>query len=425
MSEAATLTIQRNRANGRTVCAKLAGEPSLARVELFTQNAYFAFQVIQVFLITTLTSAASKVGYLIFQHPETVTSLLAENLPTASNFYISYFIVQGLGIAASILSQAVGFVVFTLVYKFLSGTPRAMYNKWANLSAISWGSVLPVYTNIAVISKFCASRLCLMPSILTVVGITYAGIAPLMLGFATIGISLFYLAWRYNIFFVTDTEIDTRGLIYPRALKQLFAGIYIAELSMIGLLAASVAVGPLVLMIIFLIFTALLHITINRAIDPLLYNLPRTLFEEEAARSRHGSVESGEKDVLHAEHVNNGASAANGNGKKLGLFAKFFKPWQYCDYETLRKFVPHDAVDTNNLYTEEVENSAYYPPSVTSGTPLLWIPEDSMGISKQEIRDTEKVIPITDEGCTLTDKNKIDWDTETVRPPVWEEKIYY
>ncbi|KAI3332718.1 hypothetical protein F4824DRAFT_474832 [Ustulina deusta] len=389
------------------LCAKLAGEPSLSRVELFTQNAYFAFQVVQVFLISTLTSAASAVGYQIFQHPEQVTSLLAENLPKASNFYISYFIVQGLGIASSLLSQVVGFVIFTLIYKFFSGTPRALYTKWANLSAISWGSVLPVYTNIAVIS------------------ITYAGIAPLMLGFATIGMSIFYLAWRYNIFFVTDTQVDTRGLIYPRALKQLFAGIYIAELSMIGIFATSVAIGPLVLMIIFLIFTALLHITINSAIDPLLYNLPRTLAEEEAARDRIGAVENGEKDVSVAENVTNGSSPNVADGKKLGRFAKFFKPWQYCDYETMRKLVPNDDVGVYSVYTDEVERDAYYPPSVTSGTPLLWIPEDPLGISKEEVRETSKVIPITDEGCTLTDKNKLEWDTETVRPPVWEETIYY
>ncbi|KAH8163999.1 hypothetical protein CIB48_g4226 [Xylaria polymorpha] len=386
------------------LCAKLSGEPSLSRVELFTQNAYFAFQVIQGFLITTLTSAASAVGLQIFQHPELATSLLAENLPKASNFYISYFIVQGLGIASSVLSQAVGFVIFTILYKFLSGTPRAMYTKWASLSAISWGSVLPVYTNIAVIS------------------ITYAGIAPLMLGFATIGISFFYLAWRYNIFFVTDTQIDTRGLIYPRALKQLFAGVYIAELSMIGLFATSVAIGPLVLMIIFLIFSILLNLTINNAIDPLLYNLPRTLAEEEAARSRRESAENGEKD---AENVSNGTSSNTASKKKLGLFAKFFKPWEYCDYETMRKLVPHDGIDVYNAYADEVERDAYYPPSVTSATPLLWIPEDPLGISKQEVHDTGKVIPITDEGCKLTDKNKLEWDTETVRPPVWEEKIYY
>lgn len=365
-------------------------------------------------------------AYTIFQHPEQATSLLSENLPKASNFYISYFIVQGLGIGASLLSQVVGFIIFNLIYKHLSGTPRALYTKWAELSAISWGSVMPVYTNIAVISESSSWLSQALLRINPYLGIVYAGIAPLMLGFATIGISIFYLAWRYNIFFVTDTKVDTRGLIYPRALKQLFAGIYIAELSMVGLLATSVAIGPLVLMVIFLIFTVLLHISINSAIDPLLYNLPRTLAEEEMGRSKDsGSVEIGEKDVHDGESATNGSSPATGKGKKLGLFAKFFKPWEYCDYEAMRKLVPTEGIDAYSVYADEVERDAYYPPSVTSGTPLLWIPEDPLGISKQEVLETSKVIPITDEGSTLTDKNKIEWDTETVRPPVWEEKIHY
>ncbi|KAI1386334.1 DUF221-domain-containing protein [Hypoxylon trugodes] len=399
------------------LCAKLSGEPSLSRVELFTQNAYFAFQLIQVFLVSTVTSSAASVGQQIAQNPGSVTSILAENLPKASNFYISYFIVQGLGVASSVLSQVVGFVIFTIMYKFLSGTPRALYTKWANLSAISWGSVLPVYTNIAVIS------------------ITYGAIAPLVLGFATVGLAIFYMAWRYNIFFVTDTNIDTRGLIYPRALKQLFSGVYIAELCMIGIFATSVAIGPLVLMIAFLIFTILFHITINSAIDPLLYNLPRTLgtgaesksMHVESSSTRNGSGSTAHNDhqdgIQDAEKVTSADTAVN--KKKPGFFSKFLKPWEYCDYETMRKLVPHDAIDTQNLYTDEVERNAYFPPSVSSGTPLLWIPEDQMGISKQEVRDTGKVIPITDEGCTLSDKNKLEWDTEAVRPPVWEEKVYY
>ncbi|KAI1142278.1 DUF221-domain-containing protein [Hypoxylon sp. FL0543] len=395
------------------LCAKLSGEPSLSRVELFTQNAYFAFQLIQVFLVSTVTSSASAVVTQIMNDPQSATTILSENLPKASNFYISYFIVQGLGVASGVLSQVVGFVIFTIMYKFLAGTPRALYKKWANLSAISWGSVLPVYTNIAVIS------------------ITYAAIAPLVLGFATIGLSLFYLAWRYNVFFVTDSTIDTRGLIYPRALKQLFSGVYISELCMIGLFATSVAIGPLVLMIAFLIFTILFHLTINSAIDPLLYNLPRTLGVEaeskemrvDSSRTRNGYQDGIQDGIPEAKKVSSDDTAVA--GKKPGFLSKFLKPWKYCDYEAMRKLVPHDAVDTNNLYTDEIERNAYFPPSVSSGTPLLWIPEDPLGISKQEIQETPPVISITDEGCTLSDKNKLEWDTESVRPPVWEEKIYY
>src|SRR3954454_11784248 len=105
-----------------------------------------------------------------------------------------------------------------------------------------------------------------------------------MLAWATIAMALFYLAWRYNVFFVTDTSIDTRGLIYPRAIKQLFTGLYLAEVCMIGLFGASVAPGPLVLMVVFLIFTVLFHISLNSALDPLLYNLPMTLLAEEETR---------------------------------------------------------------------------------------------------------------------------------------------
>ena len=141
--------------NTATVCAKLSGEPSDSRVELFTQNAYFAFQVIQVFLVTTVASSATAVAKQIVDSPTSVTSILASNLPKASNFYISYFIVQGLTIATSVLTQVVGFFIFSLLYKFLANTPRALYTKWTSLSAISWGSTLPVYTNIVVVGTYC------------------------------------------------------------------------------------------------------------------------------------------------------------------------------------------------------------------------------------------------------------------------------
>lgn len=285
------------------LCAKLAGEPSYSRVELFTQNAYFVFQVVQVFLVTTFSSAATAVVSQIVDNPSSATSILAENLPKASNFYISYFLVQGLSVASSVVSQAVGFVIFTLMYKFLTGTPRGLYTKWAKLSAISWGSTMPVY------------------SCITVIAITYAPIAPLCLGFSTIGMCLFYFAWRYNVLFVTDTGIDTRGLIYPRAIKQLFTGIYLCELCMIGLFGASVATGPLILMIVFTIFTVLFHLSLNNALNPLLYNLPQSLMAEE--ESRLASLEASYSNEKGARATTNGDASQE---------VMFLSPFYFCDH---------------------------------------------------------------------------------------------
>ena len=74
--------------------------------------------------------------------------------------------------------------------------------------------------------------------------------------------------------FVYNADIDTKGAVYPRALQQVFVGLYIAEACLIGLFALASggstmapsnglegpdvqvysrgALGPLILMIIML-----------------------------------------------------------------------------------------------------------------------------------------------------------------------------
>lgn len=92
----------------------------------------------------------------------------------------------------------------------------------------------------------------------------------------------------------------------------------------------------------------------------------------------------------------------------------------------MRKLVPRDdGMDFDRLYTEQVEAKAYLPPSVTNEAPTLWIPRDAAGVSKQEIALMSKVIPVTDEGAHMDNKNTIVWDTEGARPPIWDENIYY
>ena len=126
--------------------AKLAGKPTVASVELRVQNTYFLFQVIQVFLVTTLTSSASSAVTSIIHDPSSATSLLGQDLPTASNFYISYFILQGLAISSGAVLQLVGVILYKVLGKFLDSTPRKMYKRFSTLSGLGWGTVFPVYT---------------------------------------------------------------------------------------------------------------------------------------------------------------------------------------------------------------------------------------------------------------------------------------
>lgn len=413
------------------LCGRLSGLTTLSEIELFTQNSYFVFQIVQVFLIRTLTDAASSAIPQIATDPSQVFNILSSALPTTANFYISYFILQGLGLASGVLTQVVGMFVFRLLYKYLTGTPRSMYTKWTTLSAILWGSLLPVYSSIIVIS------------------ITYSVIAPLMLFWSSLGMGLIYLAYRYNLLYVSDTAVDTRGLIYPRALKQLFTGIYLGEICMVGLFAVSKAVGPAVLMALFLVFTILFQITISSIFNPLLYGISRSLAAEELAY-REGTAGTQAIDEKHAGasngtngHEANEAGVSNGasnghetNGKTATTaassdkikftdrVARYFKPWQYADYHHLRQLVPDDAGVEFNYNATNVAQ-AYWPPSVTKPTPTLWLPEDKAGVSKEEIAHTSRVINITDEGATLNEKNKVEWDEEGSRPPIYTEKVMF
>ena len=242
--------------------------------------------------------------------------------------------------------------------------------------------------------------------------------------------------------YVYGAKFDTKGLMYPRALQQLFVGLYIAEICIIGLFAIGMgssptaAVGPLIMMILFTIFTALYHISLNSALDPLLKFLPKTLETEERrllAMEEHDIEASEAVDGKQEMHPTNGDEkngASHGTKmvpaphKKPNLITKFFRPDVYTDYYTLRRLVPRDFAKV--ALDEKTANETYHHPSVVSQPPVLWIPRDDAGVSRQEVHETSKVIPISDAGAELDDKNKIVWSRDDLgKTPVYQDKIYY
>ncbi|KAF2459070.1 hypothetical protein BDY21DRAFT_283308 [Lineolata rhizophorae] len=395
--------------------ARLSGDPSLSAVELTVQHYYFGFQVVQVFLVATLGSAASSAVGTVLDDPSSAANLLSSSIPKASNFYLAYFILQGLGVVSGLLVGLVGLILFKVLGWLLDSTPRKMYQRWTRLSGMGWGTVYPVFTNLFVIA------------------ICYSCIAPLVLAFAAIGLYFFYFAYRYNLLFVYDAHIDTKGLAYPRALQHLFIGLYLAEICLIGLFALQLsdkaALGPFILMIILLIFTALYQVSLNVALTPLLKYLPRSLeAEERGLLEMESGVNASEGDASFDEATKTGEASAGGTRslppphKKPGVIKKFLRPDVYNDYPTMRRMVPRELFKIT--YEPAVEANAYFHPSIRSKVPLLWIPRDPAGVSRQEVRDTSKVCPITDEGATIDEKGKIHWNPDE-RAPIYEDKVYF
>lgn len=66
-------------------------------------------------------------------------------------------------------------------------------------------------------------------------GIIFNTIAPLILVFGATAFVLFSYVFRYHVLFVITPYLETDGLLYLVVLQQLFVGVYVMELYMVGL----------------------------------------------------------------------------------------------------------------------------------------------------------------------------------------------
>lgn len=92
-------------------------------------------------------------GTKIAQNPKIIPELLAENLPKASNFYLTYFILQGTASAAQNVLNYSDLFEFIGYDWLFAPTPRAKYDLYMWMKGISWCSVFPKFANFAVIGR--------------------------------------------------------------------------------------------------------------------------------------------------------------------------------------------------------------------------------------------------------------------------------
>lgn len=348
-------------------CAKTSGIPTKAGIEYAVSNTYFTFLVVQAFLVVTVASSATAAVTQIINQPSSATTILAAKLPTASNFYISYILLQGLAVSAGALAQIVGLILFKVLGKLLDSTPRKKWHRWAHLSSVSFGTLFPAFTFISMIV------------------LTYSLIAPLILIFSAFTFCAFYLAYKYNFLYVYALQTSTMGLLYPRALQQTMVGLYFMEVCMIGLVAVGKSYGSIVLMVIALIATILFHMKLNDAFNPLIdavsiINASHEIEQEES-----------HIELKHLDHA--------------GRESPFSDP-----------ISPAAKNSRTNSDTAAARGlPSYTHSSLTAEPPTLWITTDSLGIAADEINRTraETRMRVQDTGAWVDESGNVIWDGET------------
>ncbi|KAG5361440.1 hypothetical protein CJU90_2823 [Yarrowia sp. C11] len=247
-----------------TLLAYLKGISTGIRVQLDVQKYYYAFQYIQLFLVITVSSGLTTTVQQIVDTPTSTPTILANNLPKAANFFMSYLILQGM-----ITSMNNMLRVDELIFHFLAGmlpatTAHRKFSRLSSISEVIWGNTFPTYTNLATI------------------GIIYSIISPIILIFCLISFTLTYMAFKYRIIFCNVNRVNSYGLFFPTAIFQLFTGIYTLQLCLIGLFflvkdekqTKFVCTKHAIIMIVVLAFTILYQLHLSSKLKAVIEYLP-------------------------------------------------------------------------------------------------------------------------------------------------------
>ena len=415
--------------------ASVQGAQTGSEKQRSVQNYYFAFLFVQVFLVVSISGGALAA----LTNVTDITSIpntLATQLPKAANYFFSYMILQALSTSSGTLLQIATLIMWYLLPKLFDNTARQKWKRNTTLPTVTWGKFFPVYTNFACIA------------------IIYSVVSPIIIIFAIITFTLLWIAHRYNMLYVTRFQLDTGGLLYPRAINQTFTGLYVMQLCMFGLFLLvrdendnASCIPQAIIMIIALVFTVLYQFLLNMSFGPLLNYLPIT-FEDEAvlrdeaferAQARRlGLDETEEDDETAAISQHDGAiemSKINSGGK----FAKFnpvniahgagtwaAKSGRQIRAKTMGNSTGNDGAQEHvsphphrrkrhrdieaqmkiadalyGGYNDEIEDltpderdvlvrHAFQHYALRARRPTVWIPRDDIGVSDDEVKRTRE-----------------------------------
>ncbi|KAF1967647.1 DUF221-domain-containing protein [Bimuria novae-zelandiae CBS 107.79] len=212
------------------------GISSKSIISLRVQDFYFCFLFLQTTLVVSLSAGLTSIANEVASG-QSLAATLAKNLPKASNYFLSYVLLQALSTSANSLLRIDRLVARLFLAPIFDKTvtQKLVRQKGAD---IEWGVFLPVYTNLACIER------------------------------------------------------DSGGLFYPKALKHLVAGLYLMECSLTALFfltrnsrGEAACIAQACLMAITIPLTAVYHHLVRKAFNPLLIFSPTSIGDTLTSRS--------------------------------------------------------------------------------------------------------------------------------------------
>eukprot|EP00177_Eucheuma_denticulatum_P000975 GFKZ01001764.1.p1 GENE.GFKZ01001764.1~~GFKZ01001764.1.p1 ORF type:complete len:800 (-),score=119.57 GFKZ01001764.1:2043-4442(-) len=294
------------------IFVNLSRVSSNATVDRLVRNYYFNFLIFSNFLFVAFAGTLLTDLQTIIQEPPEVVNLLAKALPQQGAFIMNFVLLKALSESPQEIMQLPRVIVRYIMRKFLAKTPREIEN-------VDTGNTVFVYLRYYSIGQLIA-----------LLGMIYSTIQPFINVICLAYFSVNYVVAKYNLCYSMHNPYEDGGRMFGGALYGLWTGMFLHQLTMIGLFGlnrnpaqSALIVVPAVLSVLFLRYC---RVSFDRVVEHGSGIETQRLIEDEGEDDMID--DSLAKKYIHPgfdplpEHIENMNGVGGNDGKK-----------KYADFE--------------------------------------------------------------------------------------------
>lgn len=199
------------------------GITAFSEVQMRAFSRYFLFQVINVFLVTTIAGSIFDTVAIIIENPESAFEMLGNSLPRLSSFFITFITIKtflGLGFelvrVMALIQATARFILFP------NATLRMKRIPIGAMRAIDDPGWFPFHKILA------------QDMLVVVISVVFAVVAPLV----TLPCALFCLCsrivWTHHHLYVYESVFESGGQFWPKIFRRFVFGLIIAQMTITG-----------------------------------------------------------------------------------------------------------------------------------------------------------------------------------------------
>ncbi|ORX48148.1 DUF221-domain-containing protein [Piromyces finnis] len=216
--------------------SELQGIETYSWIEQSLLSKYFFYQLFNILLIFTVVGTIFNTISEILNDPKSIITIVAEQFPKVSPFFMNYVILQGfLCLPIQLINPGSFIMNFVLRLLKICQTPR----EYSNASD-------PVIISLNYGYHYT------IPLLIFVIALTYSCISPLILIFGCFYFIIAYIVYKYQFLYIHYPKYETYGRYAPMLVNRCMAGLIIFQITMVGIISLKteslygIYVGPLI-----------------------------------------------------------------------------------------------------------------------------------------------------------------------------------